>query len=113
MLVGQLARLVMLGLLQVDGVATEDLEMEQEDLWRRPSQEFLAKTTQSLQRFQRHRFHATVRLTEVITQTQRGNANLSTSVPAMEMEALQSIHSSAPMEPSSTSSTLSATGGST
>ena len=115
MLVAQLARLAMQGLLQVDEVVTEDLEetpMEQEDLLRRPFQEFLVKTTPSLQRFQRHRFPVTVRLMEGITQTQRGSASLSTSAPAMEMEASQSFPSSAPTEPSSTSSTLSATGGS-
>ena len=116
MLVAQLARLDMQGLLQVDEVVTEDLEetpMEQEDLLRRPFQEFLVKTTPSLQRFQRHRLPVTVRLMEGITQTQRGSASLSTSAPAMEMEDSQSTPSSAPTEPSSTSSTLSATGGST
>ena len=116
MLVAQLARLAMQELVQqVDEVAAEDLgeaPMGEKGLWRRPSLEFLVKTTQSMQRFQRHRFPVTVRLMEGITQTQRGSASLSTSAPAMEMEDSQSTPSSAPTEPSSTSNTLSATGGS-
>ena len=89
MLVAQLARLAMLELVQGGEVAMEDLELEAptgKALLRRPFQEFLVKTTQSMQRFRRHRSPVTGRSMEVITQTQRGSANLSTSVQAMEME---------------------------
>ena len=70
-------------------VEMEDLEEVPtgKDLWRRLFQEFLVKTTQSMQRFRSHRFPVRVRLTEVIMQTLRVSANLSTSAQAMEMEA--------------------------
>merc|ERR1719278_989642 len=99
---------------QEDVVEMEDLEEAPtgKDLWRKLFQEFLVKTTQSMQRFRRHRSPVRVRLTEVIMQTLRVIASLSTSAQAMEMEDSPSSPSSAPMEPFSTSSTLSVTGGS-
>merc|ERR1712076_79202 len=67
----------------------------------------------SMPRFQSQDLLATVRWTEVTTQTLRPSARRSTSARPMVPVGSPSTASSAPTEPSSTRTTSSATGGST
>merc|ERR1712203_407766 len=80
---------------------------------RDPSLGCPGRTTPSMPRFQSQDLLATVRWTEVTTQTPRPSARRSTSARPMEPVGSPSTASSAPMEPSSTRTTSSATGGST
>ena len=81
--------------------------------WRKLFQESPEKIIQSMPRFQSPDFLVMDRLMEDTMLIQKPNAKCSTFVLLMELEVLPNIVSCVPMEPSSTRTTSSVTGGST
>merc|ERR1719336_3146118 len=81
--------------------------------WRKLFQESPEKIIQSMPRFQSPDFLVMDRLMEDTMLIQKPNVKCSTFVLLMELEVLPNIVSCVPMEPSSTRTTSSVTGGST